>query len=127
MILVDTSVWVDHLRSPEPDMIEQLNANNVMVHPFVIGELACGMLPDRAEALRRLTMLPQIEQAAQDDVLSTIESMGLMGSGIGFIDAHLLWLGGWKRRRFPLDQRPTAKSNCRGIGPRVPRFALIGG
>ena len=90
MILVDTSVWVDHLRSPEPDMIEQLNANNVMVHPFVIGELACGMLPDRAEVLRRLTMLPQIEQAAQEDVMSTIELVGLMGRGIGFIDAHLI-------------------------------------
>ena len=71
-------------------MIEQLNANNVMVHPFVIGELACGMLPDRAEVLRRLTLLPQVEQAAQDVVLSTIESMGLMGRGIGFIDAHLI-------------------------------------
>ena len=90
MILVDTSVWVDHLRSPEPEMIEQLNANNVIVHPFVIGELACGMLPDRPEVLRRLGMLPQIEQASQDDVLSTIESMGLMGRGIGFIDAHLI-------------------------------------
>ena len=90
MILVDTSVWVDHLRNPEPDLIEQLNANNVMVHPFVIGELACGMLPDRVEALRRLSMLPKIEQAVQDVVLLTIESMGLMGRGIGFIDAHLI-------------------------------------
>ena len=110
MILVDTSVWVDHLRSPEPDMIEQLNANNVMVHPFVIGELACGMLPDRAEVLRRLSMLPQIEQAAQDDVLSTIESMGLMGRGIGFIDAHLICSVVGSKRRFTLDQRPTAQS-----------------
>ena len=90
MILVDTSVWVDHLRRPEPEMIEQLNANNVIVHPFVIGELACGMLPDRPEVLRRLGMLPQIEQASQDDVLSTIESVALMGRGIGFIDAHLI-------------------------------------
>ena len=90
MILVDTSVWVDHLRSPEPEVIEQLNANNVLVHPFVIGELACGMLPDRPGVLRRLNRLPQIEQAAQDVVLSTIESVGLMGRGVGFIDAHLI-------------------------------------
>ena len=90
MILVDTSVWVDHLRNPEPDLIEQLNANNVMVHPFVIGELACGMLPDRVEVLRKLSMLPHIEQAAQEDVMSTIELVGLMGRGIGFIDAHLI-------------------------------------
>ena len=90
MILVDTSVWVDHLRSPEPEVVEQLNANNVLVHPFVIGELACGMLPDRPGVLRRLSLLPQIEQAAQDVVLSTIESVGLMGRGVGFIDAHLI-------------------------------------
>ena len=127
MILVDTSVWVDHLRSPEPDMIEQLNANNVMVHPFVIGELACGMLPDRAEVLRRLTLLPQIEQAAQDDVLSTIESMGLMGSGIGFIDAHLLCsvVGSSGVSLWTRDQRLSRIATELGLA--YPRFALIGG
>ena len=90
MILVDTSVWVDHLRSPDSEMMEQLNANNVIVHPFVIGELACGNLPNRAEVLRRLRLLPQIEQSTQDDVMSTVENKGLMGRGIGLIDAHLI-------------------------------------
>ena len=90
MILVDTSVWVDHLRTPDSEMMEQLNANNVIIHPFVIGELACGNLPNRAEVLRMLRLLPQIEQATQDYVISTIETSGLMGRGIGFIDVHLI-------------------------------------
>ena len=89
MILVDTSVWVDHLRRPNSEMIERLTVRDVLIHPFVIGELACGALPDRS-VLQRLDDLPQIVQATHDEVLSLIESHGFMGRGIGYIDAHLL-------------------------------------
>ena len=89
MILADTSVWVDHLRRPNPEMVERLSARDILIHPFVIGELACGTLPDRS-VLQRLDELPQIVIATDDEVLSLIESNRFMGRGIGFIDAHLL-------------------------------------
>ncbi len=89
MILADTSVWVDHLRRPNSEMIDCLIARDILMHPFVIGELACGTLPDRS-VLQRLDELPQIVRATHDEVLSLIESHGFMGRGIGYIDAHLL-------------------------------------
>ena len=89
MILVDTSVWVDHLRRPDSEMNDRLTARDILIHPFVIGELACGTLPDRS-VLQRLDGLPQIVPATDDEVLSLIESHRFMGRGIGFIDAHLL-------------------------------------
>ena len=89
MILADTSVWVDHLRRPNSEMIERLTARDILMHPFMIGELACGTLPDRS-VLQRLDELPQIVRATHDEVLSLIESHGFMGRGIGYIDAHLL-------------------------------------
>ena len=89
MILADTSVWVDHLRRPNSEMIERLTARDILIHPFVIGELACGTLPDRS-VLQRLDDLPQIVSATHDEVLSLIESHRFMGRGIGYIDAHLL-------------------------------------
>ena len=89
MILADTSIWVDHLRRPNSEMIERLTARDILIHPFVIGELACGTLPNRA-ILQRLDDLPQIVQATHDEVLSLIEVHRFMGRGIGYIDAHLL-------------------------------------
>ena len=89
MILADTSIWVDHFRRPNAEMIERLTARHVLIHPFVIGELACGTLPDRA-VLQRLDDLPQIVQATHDEVLLLIESHRFMGRGIGYVDAHLL-------------------------------------
>ena len=89
MILVDTSVWVDHLRDSNPELVERLSARDILVHPFVVGELACGTLPNRS-VLQRLSELPQIVQAIHDEVLSIVESHSLMGRGIGYIDAHLI-------------------------------------
>jgi predicted nucleic acid-binding protein len=89
MILADTSVWVDHLRRANPVMIELLTANDILAHPFVIGELACGTLPDRS-VLRRIDDLPQIVRGTHDEVLLFIESQGFMGRGIGYVDAHLI-------------------------------------
>ena len=91
MILVDTTVWIDHLRSPEPELQELLNANEVLAHPMVSGELACGNVADRARFLRRMDAMPQAEERTHSEVRDFIESEGLMGRGIGYIDAHLLY------------------------------------
>ena len=90
MILADTTVWVDHLRKPEPGLLEHLAMNGVLMHPMVIGELSCGNLPRRKTVLRQLLSLPRIPEPAHESVLSFIESKELMGRGVGFIDFHLL-------------------------------------
>ena len=90
MILVDTSIWIDHLRKGDITLIELLNANKVLAHPFVIGEIACGNLNNRKEILSMLDRLPKVKTAENEEVLYFISENGLMGRGIGFIDAHLL-------------------------------------
>ena len=90
MILVDTSVWVDHFRNVEPHLQDLLTSRQVLCHPFVIGELALGNLRDRAIALRHLGRLPPAVVAKNGEVLAMIESSGLAGRGIGYVDAHLL-------------------------------------
>jgi len=90
MVLVDTSVWISHLRIGEPDLEILLNNGNVICHPFIIGELACGNLANRAEILSLLQALPRAECAGDEEVLYFIEKNHLMGRGIGYIDAHLL-------------------------------------
>ncbi len=90
MVLVDTSVWVGHLRSGDSQLASLLDAGEVACHPFIIGELACGRLPDRADTLRSLGELPQIGVATFGEVMSLIAARRLMGIGLGFIDAHLL-------------------------------------
>jgi hypothetical protein len=90
MILVDTSLWVDHLRLGEPALAAALESGFVFCHPFVIGELACGNLHGRRTVLDLLTRLPATRVANQDEVLAFIERHSLMGRGIGLIDVHLL-------------------------------------
>ena len=90
MILVDTSVWIDHLRSAESDLSMLLGAGNVLIHPMILGELACGNLPDRTQTLRSMMALPVIGELSHERVVSGIESRELSGRGIGFIDAHLI-------------------------------------
>ena len=91
MILVDTSVWIDHLRRPEPVLLKQLNDNNVLTHPIVVGELACGNLPDRTTFLRSMDSMPEIREGTHQEVRDLIESAKLMGRGVGLMDAHLLY------------------------------------
>ena len=86
MILVDTSVWIDHLRAGDTELAALLNGNQVLMHPFVLGELACGNLRNRSEVLSLFKDLPHVALAA----LFCIERHALMGRGIGYIDAHLL-------------------------------------
>ena len=90
MILVDTSVWIDHLHRSVPDLVEALERDEVMTHPFVIGELACGTLAQRAEVLDLLAALPCAIVAADEEALELIEKCRLMGQGLGYIDVHLL-------------------------------------
>ena len=89
-MLVDTSVWVDHLRQGNAALARQLNEREVWCHPFVVGELACGRLEARSEVLSLLSALPQAPLADHDEVLVLVESHRLAGTGIGWIDAHLL-------------------------------------
>jgi predicted nucleic acid-binding protein len=90
MILVDTSVWIDHLRSSNEELVQLLACGQVTSHPFVIGELALGNLQQRNEILSALQNLPQAPVATEREVLGFIEQNGLYGAGIGYIDAHLL-------------------------------------
>jgi len=90
VILVDTSVWVDHLRSGNATLAGELDGGRVLVHPFVIGELACGTLRNRREVLDLLGRLPSTPTATQDEALDFLEGRRLMGRGIGFVDVHLL-------------------------------------
>lgn len=90
MILVDSSVWIDHLRVAESALVELLNAGQALAHPFVVGELACGNLKNRKAVLSLLQDLPAAPIATDDEVLFFIERHGLTGRGIGYVDAHLL-------------------------------------
>jgi predicted nucleic acid-binding protein len=90
MILADTSVWVDHLRKPEPVFWQLLEQQLVFVHPYVVGELALGNLKDRAQFIAELKKQPQAKKALDGDVLTLIENNKLFGKGIGYVDAHLL-------------------------------------
>ena len=90
MILVDTSVWIDHLRVGEDRLGALLNSGRVFIHPFVIGELACGNIHNRADVLNLLQNLPHAPVASQEEMLYFIENNKIMGRRIGFIDAHLM-------------------------------------
>ncbi len=90
MILVDTSVWIDHLRQGDPDLVRALEAGEVLGHPFVVGDLACGNLSSREEVLKLLRALPQAPVATVDEALAYIDRRALMGRGIGYLDVHLL-------------------------------------
>ena len=90
MVLVDTSVWVSHLRSGDEHLVALLEASEVLTHPFVIGELALGNLNRRDEILTFLGAVPSAEVADVDEVLEFIRRNDLAGSGLGYVDVHLL-------------------------------------
>jgi len=90
VILVDTSVWIDHLRTGSPRLSTLLQDGLVLTHPFVIGELACGRLQRRDEVLTLLSVLPGVTVADHGEVLEFVDRQRLHGRGIGWIDAHLL-------------------------------------
>jgi predicted nucleic acid-binding protein len=90
VILVDTSVWINHLRRQDPRLVVVLEAGEALVHPFVIGELALGNLNRGPAMLGFLMELPQALSADHNEVLELVMGRGLSGSGIGWVDAHLL-------------------------------------
>lgn len=90
MTLVDTSVWVAHLRTGNDRLAALLRAGQVLSHPFVIGELACGNLRNRQEILALLAALPRASVADHGEVMTLLESSHLFGRGLGWVDLHLL-------------------------------------
>ena len=90
MILPDTSVWIDHIRSEIAHVDYLLNEGQVLMHPMVIGELACGNLRDRDAMLAKFRQTPELPELSHDEVIQFIEDNRIMGMGIGFVDAHLL-------------------------------------
>ncbi len=125
MTLVDTSVWVSHLRAANAQLPDLLNADNVLIHPFIIGEVALGSFKQRDIVLDMLVNLPKAQVAADSEVLSFIERHKLFGRGIGYVDAHLraatrltaeaaIWTLDRKLRRVAVDLGVAAKG---GSGP----------
>jgi predicted nucleic acid-binding protein len=90
MILADTTIWIDHFRAPDPELQRRLSNDEIVMHPFVVGELALGPLPDRRKVLAYLDHLPQLWPAQQSEVRQMVEARSLHNRGIGLIDAHLI-------------------------------------
>ena len=90
MILADTSVWVDHFRSGDDELRKQLINQHIVMHPFIVAELALGSLPQRAKTLSFLEQLPSLTVARLDEVQQLIEVRSLYSRGIGLIDTHLI-------------------------------------
>lgn len=90
MILIDTSVWIDHFRTGDDHLADLLNQNKVLMHTFILGELACANLQHCEQVITLLKDLPQSVVASDEEALFFIEQNQLMGKGIGYIDAHLL-------------------------------------
>lgn len=90
MILADTSVWADHLRVAEPVLADLLRDGEVVMHPFVLGEIALGYLRKRNQWLTALAELPSVHVAEPEEVLELIDRRKLIAAGVGYVDVHLL-------------------------------------
>jgi hypothetical protein len=90
MILADTTIWIDHFRSENLEMRDQLLKKNIAIHPFIVAELALGSLRDRAKTLAWLDFLPRVRVAQIAEVREMIEMRSLYSRGIGLTDAHLI-------------------------------------
>lgn len=117
MVLVDTSVWVGHLRASDHRLVKLLVAGEVACHAMVIGELACGNLQRRKEIIALLNALPAVDRVSDDEVLFFIGKHHLHGKGLGLVDVHLLascLLAG--ARLWTLDKRLERSAGKLGIG-----------
>lgn len=90
MVLADTSVWIDHFRHRDEELARLLEAGLLVMHPFIIGELACGSLAHRGEVLYMLAQLPAVTQATHNEALTLLDQRKIMGTGLGWIDVNLL-------------------------------------
>lgn len=89
-VLVDSTVWIDHINKGDAELIPLLRRNRVVMHPMIYGEIALGSLTNRKAMLAELRELPQIAALPNSEVFATIEWLKLYGKGVGFVDAHLL-------------------------------------
>jgi len=116
MVLVDTSVWVEHFRRGRAELEALLHEGQVICHPFIVGELACGNINKRTQILSLLTALPMAHLAEHEEVMHFIEKYLLTGKGLGYIDMHLI--ASAKLTNVPLwtlDKRLTNVSAALGI------------
>jgi len=121
VILVDTSVWVEHLRHGLPRLATLLQEGEVLIHPSVIGELACGNLRNRSQMLELLQGLPAATVASDAEVLLLIERDRLLGRGIGYVDAHLLASARLSHcRLWTQDRRLAALAQEQGLAVGTP-------
>ena len=115
-MLADTSVWIDHLRGRSAALAEELEAARVWTHPFVIGEIAMGSLKNRHEVLSLLAELPAARTVAHEEAMTLVDARRLPGTGLGWVDAHLLassLVEGW--RLWTVDRRLAAVAEGLGI------------
>jgi hypothetical protein len=89
-MLADTSVWVDHFRRGNPMLVASLERGEVVAHPYIIGELACGQMKTRRQVIEMLSALPSAPVVSHEEAMHFLESHHLAGSGLGWIDVHLL-------------------------------------
>jgi predicted nucleic acid-binding protein len=121
VILVDTSVWVEHLRHGLPRLAMHLQEGEVLIHPWVIGELACGNLRNRSQVMELLQGLPAATVASDAEVLLLIEGERLMGRGIGYINVQLLAAARLSHcRLWTQDRRLAAVALEQGLAARQP-------
>ena len=117
MILADTSIWIRHFREGEPKLSALLADGVIAMHPFILGELACGSLKSRAEVLAHMKTLPPLPMADDEEVLYLIDHHRLMAKGLGYIDMHLLSAVKMNAfRLWTIDRRLAAAADGLGIG-----------
>ena len=117
-MLVDTSVWIDHFRNRNDRLSGLLEAGQVWIHPFVIGELACRSLSQRRRVLVLLSALPGAPEAQHDEVMDFVETHGLFSKGLGWIDVHLLRSAQIVQLPFwTLDKRLASAAHELGLEP----------
>jgi predicted nucleic acid-binding protein len=116
VILADTSVWIDYFRQDLPELGERLRRGDVVMHPFVVGELACGNFSNRKETLELLQQLRSVTVAEHDEVMTFIRAQKLYGRGVGYVDVHLLAAATIERcQLWTLDKRLNAVATNMGI------------
>ena len=116
MILIDTSVWADHFRKADPALTTIGRAGEMLIHPFIVGELVAGNLPQWDQTLAALKLLPCAPVLGEDSYYSFVRQNDLMGSGLSFVDIHLL--GSVMRldngRIWTRDKRLAARAEAQG-------------